>query len=344
MILRLRPCGDLLEHAVGCKQQQQHAITAPIMAPIDPTQLSSNWKKLQEQLKKEQPVSRPSLKRKRPDEVKNKPPLKQQKLDSASPTRSKEQMSSSNGDHKLRLSKSVPLLKSSPEHEAPSRPSSNNEFHQGPLTAAEVNEGVSQTALAGKYVGLDCEMVGFGPTPDQDSQLARVSIVNYHGEQLYDTFVRPQVPVTDYRTAITGITAKTLKEARPFKEVQQDVATLLTGRVLVGHALKKDLEVLMLSHPRRDLRDTSRHQAYRALSAGKTPALKKLAKELLGLDIQEGHHSSVEDARTAMLLYRKEKDAFESEHTGKYGRAKRMEAENAGLSTFRRKKKKKAEE
>jgi RNA exonuclease 4 len=36
------------------------------------------------------------------------------------------------------------------------------------------------------------------------------------------------------------------------------VAELLDGRVLVGHNLTKDLAVLMLSHPRKDIRDTAK--------------------------------------------------------------------------------------
>jgi RNA exonuclease 4 len=202
-----------------------------------------------------------------------------------------------------------------------------------------INEGVSQTALAGKYIALDCEMVGYGPPPATSSQLARVSLVNYHGHQLYDSFVLPSVPVTDYRTAITGITASSLKAmGRPFKEVQKDVGAFLSGRVLVGHALKGDLEVLMLSHPRGDIRDTSRHAGYREKSMGKTPALRNLAREVLGLEIQKGVHSSVEDARTAMLLYRHEKGVFEAEHAGKFGR---RNAPNVDGELVKRKKKKK---
>jgi RNA exonuclease 4 len=204
-----------------------------------------------------------------------------------------------------------------------------------------VNEGVSQTAIAGKYIALDCEMVGYGPNPQSDSQLARVSIVNYHGEQIYDSYVTPQVPVTDYRTHITGLTATILnREGRPFKEVQRDVATFMSGRILVGHAIKNDLEMLMLPHPRRDIRDTSRHAPFRALSHGKTPALRKLCKELLGLDIQTGVHSSVEDARVTMLLYRKEKDVFEAENAGKFGRKALLDSAE-GLENLAKRKKKK---
>lgn len=182
-----------------------------------------------------------------------------------------------------------------------------------------INEGLSPSVEAGKFIAIDCEMVGVGPTPDADSALARVSIVNYHGHQLYDSFVQPKEAVTDYRTFVSGITPQLLQSARTFEAVQADVAKLLDGKILVGHAIKHDLEALLLGHSKRDIRDTSRHPAFRQLARGKSPSLKKLARELLGLEIQSGEHSSVEDARATMLLFRREKEGFEKEHMKKFG-------------------------
>ena len=75
------------------------------------------------------------------------------------------------------------------------------------------NEGVSEVALPGKYVALDCEMVGVGPEPDRDSALARVSLVNFHGHQIYDSYVQVprKIQVTDYRTAVSGIEPRHLR-------------------------------------------------------------------------------------------------------------------------------------
>ena len=182
-----------------------------------------------------------------------------------------------------------------------------------------INEGLSPVGEAGKFIAVDCEMVGVGPTPDTDSALARISIVNYHGHQLYDSFVKPKEVVTDYRTFVSGITPQLLKSARTFEAVQADVAKLLDGKILVGHAIKNDLEALLLSHSKRDIRDTSKHPAFRQLAGGKTPSLKKLAREVLGVDIQGGAHSSIEDARATMLLFRREKAEFEKEHVKKFG-------------------------
>lgn len=196
------------------------------------------------------------------------------------------------------------------------------------------NEGFSQTALPGKYIAIDCEMVGTGPEPDRDSALARVSVVNYHGHQIYDSYVQVKVPVTDYRTAVSGIEPKHLRHdvARPFKEVHKDIKTLLEGRILVGHAVKNDLDALLLKHDKRYIRDTSKYSKFRELAyiPGRTPSLKTLVEKLLGVEIQVGAHSSVEDARATMALYRLEKQRFEEEIIKIYGKVKMRAAGMVG--------------
>ena len=183
----------------------------------------------------------------------------------------------------------------------------------------KANQGLSPTEDAGKYIAIDCEMVGVGPNPNDESALARVSIVNFHGNQLYDSFVQPKEAVTDYRTYVSGITPDLLQGARTFEAVQVDVAKLLDGKILIGHSVRNDLDALLLGHPKRDIRDTSRYAGYRQLAGGRTPGLKKLAREILGVDIQGGEHSSVEDARATMLLFRREKEGFERDHLKKWG-------------------------
>lgn len=184
----------------------------------------------------------------------------------------------------------------------------------------KINEGLSTKINAGKYIAIDCEMVGVGPY-DQ-SALARVSAVNYHGQQLYDSFVQTKEPVTNYRTFVSGITPQLLQNARTFETVQADIARLLDGKILVGHAIENDMSALLLGHPKRDVRDTSKHPAYRRIAGGKSPGLKRLAKQILGVDIQGGEHSSIEDARATMLLFRREKAGFEKEHQKRWGSTK----------------------
>merc|ERR1712018_800440 len=84
---------------------------------------------------------------------------------------------------------------------------------------------------------------------------------------------------------------------------QHEVAEILRGRVLVGHSLKHDLRVLFLDHPKRDIRDTASYKPFRAAFGGKTPSLKRVTERFLGVKVQEGEHSSVQDAQAAVRLY-----------------------------------------
>ncbi|KAF2226728.1 ribonuclease H-like domain-containing protein, partial [Elsinoe ampelina] len=164
----------------------------------------------------------------------------------------------------------------------------------------------------GRYLALDCEMVS---TRLHSHSLARVSVTNYHHAILYDSFVLPLAsdPVTDYRTHVSGVTEWHLRKgyARPLDEVRAAVAGLMRGRVLVGHALGNDLKVLGLDHPGYAVRDTARYKGYKVYAGGRTPGLKTLAREVLGVRVQEGRHDSVVDARVAMELFRREKGGME---------------------------------
>ena len=62
----------------------------------------------------------------------------------------------------------------------------------------------SNNCRPGRYVAIDCEMVGVGPNGTEDL-LARVSVVNYFGHVLLDAFIAPSQRVTDWRTKYSGI-------------------------------------------------------------------------------------------------------------------------------------------
>ncbi|RCI08912.1 hypothetical protein L249_4924 [Ophiocordyceps polyrhachis-furcata BCC 54312] len=180
-----------------------------------------------------------------------------------------------------------------------------------------INHGLSANIEPGKFVALDCEMVGIG-SGGYKSALARASLVDFHGRQIYDSFVKPKEKVTNWRTEYSGITSKDMKLARDFDQVQAQVSRLLKDRILVGHDLRHDLAALKLSHPRRDIRDTANYPGFKKLTNGQTPSLRLLAKELLGVRIHDEAHSSIEDARVTMLLFRKNKSGIDGDHAGRF--------------------------
>ncbi|KAL2177572.1 ribonuclease H-like domain-containing protein [Thermothelomyces heterothallicus CBS 202.75] len=179
------------------------------------------------------------------------------------------------------------------------------------------NEGLAPEVQVGKYIAIDCEMVGVGDGGYEDA-LARVSVVDFHGKQVYDSYVKPRQRVVDWRTHVSGVAPKHMANARTFDEVQAQIAELLKGRIVVGHDVKHDLRVLELDHPGKMIRDTAKFSGFRKYGNGGKPALRVLARELLGVEIQAGKHSSLEDARVAMLLFRKHKPAFDVEHANRY--------------------------
>lgn len=338
------------------------------MAPIEPKDLSSNWKKLQKTLQSSKTTSasalkpeekqQNSLKRKRSSKINgdhthysSKPIARTGKQSSRKRQKMEEptSMGSSIKRHDskyLSRSVSMPSLKQPSLLSDPKAASKSvSVLAPSPNHPDVENEGISSTALPGKYIALDCEMVGTGPEPDRDSALARVSVVNFHGHQIYDSYVQVKVTVTDYRSAVSGIEPRHIRKdvARPFSEVHKDVKILLENRILVGHAVKNDLDALQLKHDKRFIRDTSKYSRFRELAyiPGRTPSLKGLVEKLLGVEIQTGAHSSVEDARATMALFRLEKDGFEQEVMRMYGQVKlpSNEAGDGGEGAVPRRKK-----
>ncbi|KAJ4419396.1 3'-5' exonuclease [Gnomoniopsis sp. IMI 355080] len=305
------------------------------MAP----QLSSNWKKLQAKIKQE-PTKTQGQKRKadndEPAQSFTKPTKKAKvvskglapkfKPQTARPVQPKPAPKPNMGATQSQTSKpgmSASLALWAEDHdispesisEAYSLGSRNNSMLTA--TAVRPNEGLARDVEVGKYIAIDCEMVGIGDG-GYEHALARVSIVDFHGRQIYDSYVRPKERVVDWRTRISGITPKHMATARDFEAVQLEVANLLQGRIIVGHDLRHDLDVLILDHPRKDIRDTARFSGFKKYGHGPKPALRVLAREILGVEIQTGQHSSIEDARVAMLLFRKYKPAFDVEHAARY--------------------------
>eukprot|EP01083_Nonionella_stella_P045903 122993_1 len=150
-------------------------------------------------------------------------------------------------------------------------------------------------------LALDCEFVGIGPD-GHHNQLARVSIVDSKGVEFFDSHVAQIYPVVDWRTEVSGIRPKDVENAPSFNDIQLAVARMIEGKMLIGHNIESDLKVLWLSHPPYLIRDTC---TFRKLCPGGPISLRTLCKKHLDMDIQGGEHSSIEDARATLFLYKK---------------------------------------
>lgn len=198
---------------------------------------------------------------------------------------------------------SYELSSKSPVMAAPAPPAAVVNAHKNLALSPSSKDRSSQ------YVALDCEMVGVGPD-GRFSALARVTLIDWNGNTLMDEYVKPGQKVTDYRTFVSGITPEILRSATlSFSACRKRVLEVLDGKVLVGHALDNDLNVLRINHPWYMIRDTASYEPFMKLRYDGMlwpRGLKDLAKEMLNRDVQVygRPHCSYEDALAALDLYR----------------------------------------
>ena len=142
--------------------------------------------------------------------------------------------------------------------------------------------------------------------------------INNYGNVLLDLYVQSKEDITDYRTKYSGIRPADLKNAITLEDAMNQVHGLVKGHILVGHGLHNDFKVLMLERvvPHTDIRDTSVYEPLMSATAAgrkmRSRALKVLTREELGLEIQSGEHSPVDDSRAVLYIYHKHSVVWEA--------------------------------
>lgn len=168
-----------------------------------------------------------------------------------------------------------------------------------------------------KSVALDCEMVGVGV--GSESALAHVAIVGFNGNILLNKYVIPVGginSITNYRSAFSGITKEKLeplnKDKFAFEKIKKDVYRILKNKIIVGHGLINDFNVLGFIPNPANVWDSTEMDIYKQdhqfrEGLRQPRKLKVISKEFTGNNIQKNNgkgHSPVEDARASMNLYR----------------------------------------
>lgn len=178
----------------------------------------------------------------------------------------------------------------------------------------------------GDIVAIDSEFVSLGAEEAEIKtdgsrvvinpchfSLARVSVIRGQGlmagEPFIDDYIVTSEQVVDYLTRYSGISPGDLDpkiskhHLTTLKAVYLKLRCLIDrGCRFVGHGLAKDFRIINILVPPEQILDTV--EIYH-LEGQRKISLKFLARWLLGMDIQEDTHDSIEDARTALLLYNK---------------------------------------
>ena len=166
-------------------------------------------------------------------------------------------------------------------------------------TPSQIQAGSITSGL--DIYALDCEMV---LTVDDVYSLARISVLDWSGTTVLDSFVKPLLPIKNYFTQFSGITPALLSDVvTTLSDIQSQLLTLLTpSTVLLGHSLESDLNAMKLTHP--FVVDTALiypHPRGPPLRS----SLKFLTQKYLRREIQVGGergHNSVEDALAVLDL------------------------------------------
>ncbi|KAG5418301.1 PAN2 [Candida metapsilosis] len=181
----------------------------------------------------------------------------------------------------------------------------------------------------GTMVAIDAEFVTMKPEQVEISlsgakklikpkelSLARVSVLRgdndnpLYGEAFIDDYIVHTETIYDYTTNFSGIE----KDDLNFNKSLKNLVTLQTsyrklwlllnlGVVFIGHGLYTDFRTINLQVPQRQIRDTA--DLYYKPDMKRQLSLKFLAYVMLKQDVQTGNHDSIEDARTALLLYKR---------------------------------------
>ena len=115
-------------------------------------------------------------------------------------------------------------------------------------------------------LALDCERI----KTQEGERLARVSIVNFYGNIVFDTLVKPcdfhdqPYKVLDYREWITGIKPIDLQHAPRFNNIAPILEKIVKGKTIVGHSLEDDLDILKIDIERDqiEIRDISKIELF----------------------------------------------------------------------------------
>ncbi|KAI4200031.1 MAG: hypothetical protein LQ346_002462 [Caloplaca aetnensis] len=145
--------------------------------------------------------------------------------------------------------------------------------------------------------------------------LARVSVLRANGPHeglpFIDDYISIPEPVVDYVTKYSGVSAGDLDPAVstrplvPLKVAYKKLWLLLNlGCIFVGHGLIKDFRNIDIFVPKSQIVDTVT-LFYNPARSKRNLSLRFLAWYLLKEDIQSGNHDSIEDALTALKLWRK---------------------------------------
>jgi len=95
---------------------------------------------------------------------------------------------------------------------------------------------------SGEFVVLDTETTGLNR--DRDDVACQIAIVDPAGKVLFDSFVKPSIPIDPGASRVTGITDEMVKDAPHWIELRDRVLDLIRGKRVVVYNASFDNSIL----------------------------------------------------------------------------------------------------
>ena len=151
-------------------------------------------------------------------------------------------------------------------------------------SSSSISSSISIASLPSPLLvaSIDCEMCD----TINGLELTRLTIIDIHSSIILDTYVKPDLPIINYRSEYSGITSEILDSVTvTLKQVQVAFLRLISSdTILIGHSLDSDLRALQIDHHSRCIDTAVLYPHPRGYPL--RFKLKKLALDYLQLHIQ----------------------------------------------------------
>lgn len=117
-------------------------------------------------------------------------------------------------------------------------------FESNRVRNEDRKKGQSILALPDEYVVLDLETTGFDPYWDEIIEVCCIHCFDNKPIETFTTLVKPQNPISDFITNLTGITNDMVATAPSIKEVLPGLNSFIGDYIILGHCVYFDINFI----------------------------------------------------------------------------------------------------
>lgn len=106
------------------------------------------------------------------------------------------------------------------------------------------HKGKSLLAFPKEYIVFDIETTGLSTEWDEIIEIAAIKIINGIPAEKFSSLIKPENPISDFITELTGISNDMVSDAPPVEEVLPKFLDFVGDSILVGHNVNFDVNFI----------------------------------------------------------------------------------------------------